>query len=350
MFRPKAISRLIPQSVCLTAIFFLALLAPAAAGDFSGMTGRQILETIRSDFRAKTVITDRDRIMDILSSYARLSSGGFRDYFSEKPAAAIGGLEPLAVVPSAWWTESSPDRGLALCDLHNIVPANYDVLSIRGDFPPGVVSEAVFDNGFWKSGIGLVGSSETNFYEPAEGLKGDFARIYMFMAALYPQTLWCGRAPVLYLDGMFPLLTPYGRELLLGWHRSDPVDDFELRRDNIIAGAQGVSNPFVTDPALAEYVWGRYADQVYDPDPEEPVGPDLPPVSEPIMLKSVYSVSADRRIDFRSPYVAAGSAWAVDGVAVSSSSLSLDGLALGRHEISYSNRDSRGKIIITVEP
>ncbi|MBD4634350.1 ribonuclease, partial [Xanthomonas citri pv. citri] len=66
---------------------------------------------------------------------------------------------------------------------------------------------------------------------------------------------------------MFPLLTPYGRELLLDWHRSDPVDDFELRRDNIIAGAQGVSNPFVTDPTLAEYVWGRYADQAYDPDP-----------------------------------------------------------------------------------
>lgn len=177
------------------------------------------------------------------------------------------------------------------------------------------------------------------------------------MASAYPQTLWYGRGTMLFADGYYPLLTTYGRNVLLAWHRADPVDDTEKLRCAVIADAQGNSNPFVAYPEIAEYIWGKHSDETFPETPDIPDNPDVPdipddpePEPEPIMLKAVYSVSKDRRIDFRSPYVAAGSQWTFDGKKVDSQSIDLYDKSIGRHEITYSNNKSRGKIIITVEP
>ena len=335
----------------------------AAESPFAGLDGRGIAELIRTDFRpAVTVSASRD-IERIISSYARLSEGGYRDYFSTRPATSVRELRYLAVAPVTWWPEATEDRKAAGFDLHNIVPANSDVQSKRSDYPPGELTETVYTNGYWRSGIGVIDGMETNFYEPADELKGEFARIYMYMAAVYPQSLWEGRAPMIYLDGYYPLLTAYGRNTLMKWHRDDPVDEAERCRDEAIAAAQGHGNPFVTLPELAEYIWGTHSDETFPPaekpddpkDPDNPENPDKPdtpdqPAGEPIMLKATYSVASDGRIDFRSPYVAAGSTWSLDGKTVDGPSVSLDGISLGRHEIRYTNDRQHGKVIITVEP
>lgn len=318
---------------------------------FDGLTGKEILECIRNNGRPDKTVSSREEIKNAIASYAYSSGSGYRDYFSE---SYLGQLNTIAVVPLIWWGDNSDDYNAVSYDLHNIVPANLSVAAYRSDYPPGIVNEALYNNGFWQAGFGEIVGMETNLYEPADELKGDFARIYMYMAAVYPQVVWNSRAAMLFTDGYHPLLTPYGIQLLLDWHRADPVDETELRRDKAIAAAQGNSNPFVTEPSLAEYIWGIYADKEYNSG-EEPENPEMPtepdkPVVEPIMLKAVYSISSDRRIDFRSPYVAAGSEWKLDGKTVGSESVCLDELSLGRHEISYSNDRSHGKIIITVEP
>lgn len=344
-----------------SAAFFIAvgLSYPSAAADndspYSGLNGREILEAIRSSGRPETIVSSPETVREVILSYAG-SSRSIRDYFSETPLSAYESSSLTSIVPTTWFGENSADYSSVIADLHNIVPTNGEVAANRRDYPPGKVTQAVYDNGFWLAGIGTIAGLETNFYEPSDDLKGDFARIYLYMAAVYPQPLWNSRGAMLYIDGYYPLLTPYGREILLDWHRADPVDDAERKRDAAIAAAQGNSNPFVAEPTLAEYIWGRNADEIYNPGstPEnpEPESPDQPdkPVTEPIMLKAVYSVAADKRIDFRSPYVAAGSTWALDGLTVESESIDLSDIGLGRHEISYSNDRSRGKIIITVEP
>jgi endonuclease I len=43
---------------------------------------------------------------------------------------------------------------------------------------------------------------------------------------------------------------------LLLWHHLDPVDIFERRRHARIVALQGNHNPFISEPALAELLYG----------------------------------------------------------------------------------------------
>lgn len=46
---------------------------------------------------------------------------------------------------------------------------------------------------------------------------------------------------------------------LLAWNHSDPRDDFEMRRNNVIYEWQVNRNPFIDYPDLADYIWGIHA-------------------------------------------------------------------------------------------
>lgn len=48
---------------------------------------------------------------------------------------------------------------------------------------------------------------------------------------------------------------------LLEWNHSDPSDDFEMNRNNIIYNWQQNRNPFIDYPELADYIWGAQAGQ-----------------------------------------------------------------------------------------
>ena len=40
------------------------------------------------------------------------------------------------------------------------------------------------------------------------------------------------------------------------WHELDPVDDFELNRNDVIYSYQGNRNPFIDHPELVDFLWG----------------------------------------------------------------------------------------------
>ena len=42
---------------------------------------------------------------------------------------------------------------------------------------------------------------------------------------------------------------------LLDWHESDPVDDHEHHRNDVVAEAQGNRNPFVDHPEYVSYIF-----------------------------------------------------------------------------------------------
>ena len=46
------------------------------------------------------------------------------------------------------------------------------------------------------------------------------------------------------------------RSTLLEWHELDPVDDFELNRNDVIYSYQGNRNPFIDHPELVDFLWG----------------------------------------------------------------------------------------------
>lgn len=305
----------------LTLILLAAAVSATTAYDFTGLDAAALANKISTELRP-AVYVGNPGIRDIVARYSKDEYGRYADYFSDKTFSDIDELTMLRVAPDKWWAICDDAYAGHNNDLHNILPAH----SIPEADPATI----------------------------PENIKGDIARIYMYMAVMYPATLWGDRAAVLYADGGWPHLNTYGRKSLMEWHREDPVDQRELDRDRTIAQVQGNSNPFVADELLAEYIWGTHSGESYPAegsDPEQPDEPEAP--SEPDIpsteLKGQYSISNDKAIFLRSPYVPSDATWTLDGKAVTSKRINLaDDIAVGRHELKYYSPTAKGQMIITI--
>ncbi len=78
------------------------------------------------------------------------------------------------------------------------------------------------------------------FYEPPLSAKGDVARSVFYMALRYGYSI----------DRNADL------EDMLKWNELDPVDPYEIRRNNVIYGIQSNRNPFIDHPELVKYIFG----------------------------------------------------------------------------------------------
>lgn len=339
----------------IAAALMMSTSASSSDTHFAGKDGREIAATIAREYRPLRYAANQSEMEEAARSCARNPDGKYRDYFSTKSAVDPLKLSLQHVAPVHWWTgNASP----ADTDIHNIVLGNYEAIAPRSDLPPGHVVTPDYDNGYWRAGIGTISGMETKFFEPADELKGDFARIFMYMGVIYSCEVWAGRSIMLYTDGGYPYLTAYGRETLLKWHRNDPVDEAELQRDSEIAAFQGLGNPFVAEASLAEYIWGIHSGETYPDDEEQEPNPDPTPDPvedpdndyEPSTLKGTYSLSTDKRIDLRSPYVGANARWTINGKDIDGLSINLSDIPSGRYELAYRSRSSVGKIIITITP
>lgn len=80
---------------------------------------------------------------------------------------------------------------------------------------------------------------------------GDVARSLFYMAVRYNGlSLVNGNPPDTTVGQMGDLAS------LLTWNHSDPADDFEMHRNNVIYNWQFNRNPFIDFPDLADYIWG----------------------------------------------------------------------------------------------
>lgn len=116
-------------------------------------------------------------------------------------------------------------------DLHNLKPADPSENSSRGN--------DYFDN-----------ASLGDAYEPRDEVKGDIARILLYMVVMYDQLTLVDGTPNLgnYEMGLL--------SVLLQWNEQDPVDEFERNRNDVIFSYQGNYNPFIDYPEFAELIWG----------------------------------------------------------------------------------------------
>jgi len=114
-------------------------------------------------------------------------------------------------------------------DLQNLKPANPSTNSSRGN--------KYFDN--------ITSSSS---YEPRDEVKGDIARILLYMWTMYDYLELVDTYPSTY---EMALLT-----VLLSWHETDPVDDFERNRNEVIYSYQNNRNPYIDYPEFVELIWG----------------------------------------------------------------------------------------------
>lgn len=105
------------------------------------------------------------------------------------------------------------------------------------------------------------------YFEPRDEVKGDVARMLFYMATRYEGEdddfvdLELTTDLYLYEDLETAIKNsklPYyeNLEVLLRWHLEDPVDEWELERNESIYQIQGNRNPFIDHPELVELIWG----------------------------------------------------------------------------------------------
>ena len=132
-------------------------------------------------------------------------------------------------------------------DLHHLRAEDVTVNGTRGNKD--------FDNG----GTAVSGCTDCwtdgDSFEPRDAVKGDVARMLFYMAIRYE-----GDDGFNDLEMSSTVGSSSSRlgdlETLLAWSSADPVDAFEMRRnDRIHAQWQGNRNPFIDHPEWAAAIW-----------------------------------------------------------------------------------------------
>ena len=162
-------------------------------------------------------------------------------------------------IPKSWWGGTV---NKAYSDIFSVIPSESGANTQKSNFPIGTVYRSKFDNGRIKVGTPVTGQggNYTTVFEPADEFKGDFARIYFYVATCYSDIAWGSNSNVKseLVQEDWPTLKPWLYALLLKWHNQDPVSEKEKQINNNAEKEQGNRNPFIDYPALADYIWGDY--------------------------------------------------------------------------------------------
>lgn len=167
-------------------------------------------------------------------------------YYFRKSESRGSRLEWEHVVPASFfgqtlpcWTEGHEDckkKGRACCgkvnhhfheaevDLHNLVPAVGEINGDRSNYPYGIVDGEPRVYGVCDFELG----GDPKVAEPKEDIRGNIARIWLYMIETYD--------------------VPISEDRLLmlnEWNLSDPVDAWEIERNKRIKELQGNGNRFV---------------------------------------------------------------------------------------------------------
>ncbi|MEI7032209.1 endonuclease I family protein [Streptomyces pratensis] len=149
------------------------------------------------------------------------------------------------------WAKSHGDFGTAPgpgTDVHHLRPTSVTVNSARGNKD--------FDHGGGQLGQAPGNYTDHDSFEPRDAVKGDVARMVLYMAVRYEG------------NDSFADLEPNDRvgngsapkmgrlSVLKQWSRQDPPDTFEKRRNDVIFERfQHNRNPFVDHPEWVEAIW-----------------------------------------------------------------------------------------------
>jgi deoxyribonuclease-1 len=130
------------------------------------------------------------------------------------------------------------DKNVQKSDMHHLYPTDSDANNRRGNHEFGAV-DANHDelNVHDCSSSRLSDISGHFMFEPPKDHKGNVARSLFYFAVRYK--LFIG---------------PAEEMILKIWHKSDPIDESELARHELIAKYQKVRNPFIDFPQLVDKI------------------------------------------------------------------------------------------------
>ena len=180
-------------------------------------------------------------------------------YFPIQGGSAAG-MNIEHCLPKSWWGGTEND---AYNDLFHLNPADQVANNNKSNFPPGILNDSnKVNNGTFFMGKdskwGGYAFSVTDEY------KGDFARAYFYISTAYHDLKWDATYSKYVTNSSYLTFTSYLIEVLLQWHRIDPVSEKEINRLDAISSIQHNRNPFIEYPELVEYIWGNKRGEVVD--------------------------------------------------------------------------------------
>jgi len=152
------------------------------------------------------------------------------------------------------WAKSHGDFGnTPPCgtDAHMIRPTDVSVNAARGNKD--------FDEGGQQHSEATECYYTTYTWEPRDAVKGDVARMILYMDVRYEGT--SGELDLTVVDAVNTSPAPeHGRlSTLLEWHEQDPPDAFEMNRNEVVYSYQGNRNPFIDHPEFVANIWAPAA-------------------------------------------------------------------------------------------
>ncbi len=166
-------------------------------------------------------------------------------------------------VPKSWFNDASPMHN----DLWHVVPSDGKINGYRSNWPFGEVGSSFKGSvgNFSKWGTSVTPGISGTVFEPNDEYKGDFARMYFFMATRYEDKVgnWSGGV----FSRSFPHIKEGSLNLFLKWHEQDPVSEKEIARNEAIHKQtnQRNRNPYIDYPYLVDYIFGDKTSEVFDP-------------------------------------------------------------------------------------
>jgi len=133
-------------------------------------------------------------------------------------------------------------------DLHHIRPTDSSLNGTRGNLKYGVVTSGSEMYGTVVTENAHGGKKGGGYMEPLDNVKGDVARICLYVWVRYGGEL----SKCSSITNVFESV-----DVLLEWHEMDPVDTWEMGRNEVVYGIQGNRNVFIDYPELAWLIFDR---------------------------------------------------------------------------------------------
>lgn len=159
----------------------------------------------------------------------------------------------------SWWEKPDNSERHGGTDLHHLRPEIGTINNSRSNSKYGEVENREAKTKFYTYEntpylYGYLDGQITNggVFEPTDRVKGDVARIIMYLLVRYKDVA----TPVTNIIYTSEGTPEASYALLLKWHEQDPVSNFEIRRNHRTYNVQGNRNPFIDYPYYAKAIWG----------------------------------------------------------------------------------------------
>lgn len=252
-----------------------AALAQAPANYYqsaAGLSGTQLQTALYNKIKGHTVLSYTPGLWNAYKTTDKRPNSNFVwDIYSDIPGGTPPYLYTLGsnqcgnganrenscynrehIWPQSKFNSNSP----MVSDLWIVYPTDYYVNNQRGSMPYGKVGSATktFLNGTKIGNNVYPGAPSGTCFEPIDSFKGDIARSYFYIATRYLNE---GNSWSTWEMAVGSVLKPWAVQMLLEWHRLDPVSAKEVARNNAAFLLQNNRNPYIDSPQYAECIWGN---------------------------------------------------------------------------------------------